>query len=184
MLGVNDVVAVYEDVRDGRRTQAAGVAEIQRLAGALATAINGMLATGARALVVTIPDMGLSPYAAKQETTRAGAKALLTELSYQFNAVLRTSIDPTRYDGRNYGLVLGDDVVGAMARAPSAFLTSPYNVTVAACTTTVLKDCTTTTLVTGASASSHLWASDRHLGPEAHRQMGLLAQSRAVNNPF
>lgn len=184
MLGVNDVIALYEDVRDGRRTQAAAVAEVQRVAAVLAGAVNGMLGTGARGLVVTVPDMGLSPYAARQETTKAGAKALLTQLSYQFNAVLRTSIDPTAYDGRNYGLVLADDVVGAMARAPGAFLTSPANATEAACTTASPKDCTTTTLVTGATSGSHLWASDRLLGPEAHRQLGLLAQSRAINNPF
>lgn len=184
MIGVNDVIAVYEDVRDGRRTRAAGIAEAQRLGGVLANAVNGVLATGARALVMTIPDMGLSPYAIAQDTTNAGAKALLSELSYQFNAFLRTSIDPTTYDGRNYGLVLADDVVSAMSRAPTAFLTAPSSATVAACTTASLRDCTTTTLVTGANATSHLWASDRHIGPEAHRQIGLLAQSRAVNNPF
>ena len=184
LIGVNDVIALYEDVRAGRRTQAAAVAEAQRLGVVLAQSINAVLGTGARALVLTIPDMGLSPYAATQEKTSAGAKALLTQLSYQFNALLRTSIDQTAYDGRNYGLVLGDDVVSAISRAPTAFLTAPHNVADAACTTASVKDCTTTTLVTGATSNSHLWASDRHVGPEAHRQMGLLAQARAVNNPF
>jgi len=184
MIGVNDIIALYEDARDGRRTQAAALAEAQRLGGVLATAINGLLGSGARALVLTVPDMGVSPYAINQEKTRPGARALLTRMSYDFNAILRTSIDQTSYDGRNYGLVLADDVVSAMARAPTAFLTSPHNATDAACTTASVKDCTTTTLVTGASFNSHLWASDRHLGPEAHRQIGLLAQSRAVNNPF
>jgi hypothetical protein len=34
-------------------------------------------------------------------------------LTYQFNAYLRTKIDSSAYDGRNYGLVLADDIVAA-----------------------------------------------------------------------
>ena len=45
-------------------------------------------------------------------------------------------------------------------------------------------DTTTSTLVTGASTGSHLWADDRHLGPDAHSRIGQQLQSRAVNNPF
>lgn len=184
MIGSNDMIAVWESVRDGRLTNAAAVAEAQRLGAVAAQGINALLASGARALVFTIPDMGLSPYALAQDQLKPGAKALLATLSYEFNAFLRTRIDPTKFDGRNYGLVLGDDVVTAMVRLPTGFLTAPYNVTEAACSSAAVLDCLTTTLVSGATTSSHLWASDRHIGPEAHRQIGLQAQSRAVNNPF
>jgi phospholipase/lecithinase/hemolysin len=184
MIGGNDMVALWEAVRDGRLTNAAAVAEAQRLGGVAAQAVNVLLATRARALVVTIPDMGLSPYALAQDQLRPGAKTLLATMSYEFNAFLRTRIDPTRFDGRNYALVLGDDVVTAMVRLPTGFLTAPYNVTDPACTTASVRDCLTTTLATGATTTSHLWASDRHIGPEAHRQIGLQAQSRSVNNPF
>jgi outer membrane lipase/esterase len=184
MLGANDVIALYEDVREGRRTEAQAVAEVQRLGILAADGVNTILATGARALVITIPDMGSSPYAIAQATTTGYAMTLMARLSYDFNANLRTQVDATRFDGRNYGLVLADDIVSAIVRAPTAFLLAPANVTEAACSTANVVDCLTTTLQTGATATSHLWASDRHLGPEAHRQIGLQAQTRAVNNPF
>ena len=85
---------------------------------------------------------------------------------------------------------LADDIVAAMNKFPTSYLASPYNVTVPACTSTKLTDCvltddtTTTTLVSGASSTSHLWASDRHLGPVAYAQIASQAISRAVNNPF
>jgi outer membrane lipase/esterase len=158
MLGANDVIALYEDVRDGRRTEAQAVAEVQRLGILAADGVNTILATGARALVITIPDMGSSPYAIAQATTTGYAMTLMARLSY--------------------------DIVSAIVRAPTAFLLAPANVTEAACSTANVVDCLTTTLQTGATATSHLWASDRHLGPEAHRQIGLQAQTRAVNNPF
>lgn len=184
MMGVNDVIAVYERFRNGQLTLAQAVAESQRLGTVTAAAVNAILGTGARALVFTIPDMSLSPYATAQETAKAGAKAALASMSYEFNAFLRTRIDPTKYDGRNYGLILADDIVTAMHISPTSFLLSPYNVTTAACTTTSVVNCLTTTLQTDAGTNTHLWASDRHLGPEAHVRIGSQAQARAANNPF
>ena len=72
------------------------------------------LATGARAIVITIPDMGLSPYAGNANKTNPGASALLSRLTTDFNGFLRTRINATAYDGRNYGLVLADDIVAAI----------------------------------------------------------------------
>lgn len=184
MIGPNDVIALYESVRAGQLSSAQAVAEAQRLGGLAADQVNNVLKAGARALVVTMPDMGLSPYAYAQELVNPGARALLATLSYDFNAYLRTRIDSTAYDGRNYGLVLADDIVSAIAKSPSSFLTSPAIGTEVACTTASAVDCLTTTLVSGASTNTHLWADDRHLGPDAHSRIGAQAQSRAVNNPF
>jgi hypothetical protein len=147
-----------------------------------------MLATGARALVMTVPNVSLTPYALNAGKTDANAKSLLDRLSYEFNGSLRTNILPN--DGRYFGLVLADDIVAVMHQNPQTYLESPYNATDAACTTAVAKDCvlttdtTTSTLVSGATMSNHLWATDRLIGPAAHSRIGQQALARAVNNPL
>ena len=190
-VGANDVIDMYERVKSGLiPTAAAASTEARRRGGVAAAQVNAILATGARALVVTVPDLGLSPYATKARLTDTTAVTVLGQLTANFNAALRTQIDSGAYDGRNYGLVLADDIVTAMNRFPTSYLASPYNVTVAACTTAQVSNCVltdsaaTTTLVSDASSTSHLWASDRHLGPAAISQIAQQALSRAVNNPF
>jgi hypothetical protein len=188
MIGGNDVIELFEQVRDGTRSSTDAIAEAQQRGLRAAAMVSGLLTTGAHVLVVTAPDLGLSPYAVAQELTYPGAAALLSKLSYELNGYLRTSVEPN--DGRFWGLVLADDIVAAMAKLPSSFLTSPAIANVAACTTASAIDCmltddtTTSTLVEGAGTGTHLWADDRHLGPAAHSRIGLQLQSRAVNNPF
>ena len=191
MMGTNDVIAVYEQVRAGTLTDAAGVAEVQRLGGVMAAQVNALLATGARAMIVTLPDLGVSPYAlAAQAAGDAKAVTRLTTLTYEFSARLRTEIDRTAYDGRNYGQVLADDVTAAMVRFPASFLSAPSNVTLAACASATPQACqiadtaADSTLAAGAGGNTHLWATDRLLGPVAHLQIGQQVVSRAVNNPF
>ena len=193
MIGNNDI-ELYERTRTGLSTSDA-LAEARRRGTLAADKISAILATGARALVVTIPDLSLSPYAVNAERTNPSARGQLANLTYEFNAYLRTRINPAAYDGRNYGLVLGDDLVSAMARNPGSNLSSPASTDVAACANlpdgssgdamaSAVLACNTTTLVTGAASNTHLWASDRHLGPNAHFRIGEQAVSRAVNNPF
>lgn len=188
MIGVHDVLAVYAQVKGGLMGEAGARAEIQRRGRAAAERVNNdILKTGARALLFTIPDLGLSPYAVAEQLSRANAKALLSQLTYDFNAELRTGIDATAYDGRNYGLVLADDVVAAIYKLPTAYLAAPASPDVAACDATkitAVTQCTTTTLVSGATSSSHLWADSIHMGPQAHGLIGSQAQTRALNNPF
>jgi hypothetical protein len=193
MIGTNDMIELYESVQSGL-SRSDAIAETQRRGARVAAFVNTVLKTGARAMVFTVPDMGLSPYAVNANQSDPGASQLLADLSAEFNAYLRLSIDSDNYDGRNYALVLVDDVVGAMARKPGSFLTSPAVANAAACTmptetnadsvAEAVLACTTTTLVEGASVNSHLWASDRHLGPAAHSRIAAQAQSRAVSNPF
>ena len=122
--------------------------------------------------MITIPDMGKSPFALAADKTDAGAAALMRTLSSEYNAALRLGIDATDYDGRNYGLVLADDVMAAIDRFPTSYLNSPSNITEPACPTVTADKCVltddvaTTTLVAAANANtnSYLWASDRHMG--------------------
>ena len=188
MIGTNDIIALYEQVRAGGLTGGQAIEEAKRLGQSAAVIISGALTTGARALVMTVPDVSLTPYALKAGKTDSNAGKLLYQMSYDFNGSLRTSILPN--DGRNFGLVLADDIVAVMQQRPSGYLESPFNVTDAACTTAGVLGCVLTTdsagttLVAGATLASHLWASDRHFGPNAHSRIGQQAVARAVNNPF
>lgn len=195
MIGANDMIDLYAQKKAGTLTAAQAEAEATRRGGVAAAQINRILRTGARALVITIPDMGTSPYALTADKTDAGAARLMSTLSTEYNAALRLGIDSTDFDGRNYGLVLADDVVAAMARFPGSFLSSPSNVADAACNSATPDTCVltdskdTTTLVDGAKnatapTNAYLWATDRHLGPVALTQIANQAISRAINNPF
>ncbi len=142
----------------------------------LAEQINRMVGQGARVVVSTIPDLGLSPYGIAQGAE--GAR-LLSDLSAALNGRIRATIIN---DGRLIGLVLADEFVQVAARAPSAF--GLTNSTQAVCKVAP-PDCTTKTLVDGAtSAYVYLWANDRWFAPGGQRQLGLLAAARATLNPF
>jgi outer membrane lipase/esterase len=192
MIGANDMIDLYERKLAGTLTAAQATAEATRRGRVAAGQINQILASGARALVFTIPDMGKTPYAVNANKTDATAAALMTTLTTEYNAALRLGIDSTDYDGRNYGLVLADDVLAAIVRFPTSFLGSPSNVKEAVCPTVTADRCVltdsdaTTTLVAAAqkTTNTYLWASDRHMGAVAHAQIGSQALSRAINNPF
>lgn len=193
MIGNNDIIELYERTQSGM-APADAMAEARRRGGLVAAQVNAMLATGARAIVFTVPDLSSSPYAARASLSDPGASKLLSDLTYQFNAYLRTKIDSNAYDGRNYGLVLADDIVAAMARSPASFLTSPAVANAPACilpdatsadaVATAVLACDLNTLVDGATATAYLWASDRHIGSGAHNSIGSQAAARARGNPF
>jgi lysophospholipase L1-like esterase len=187
MIGANDVIDLHAQRMAGTQaTDALAIAEAKRRGGVAAAQINRVLGSGARALVLTIPEMGKSPYAVSRG---ANAVALLTALTTAYNTALRLGIDSTDFDGRNYGLVLSDDVVSVMTKFPASYLSSPQNVTASVCDSASMpQGCL---IVTGATApavniasNTHLWASDRHLGPVAHAQIGAQALSRVIHNPF
>ena len=202
LIGSNDIIDLYERTLSGL-SPADALAQAQSRGTAAAEIVNQLLATGARGLVITVPDLSLSPYAVNANKTNPGASALLSSLTYEFNAYLRTRIDASRFDGRNYGLVLADDIVAAMSKLPTSFLTAPAVASASACliadglgadlvasellkcnSTATVSGATEVKLVDGAVSGSHLWASDRHIGPSAHARIGSQAQSRAATNPF
>lgn len=183
LIGANDIIELNEQVRAGSLSAADATAEAKRRGVHLAERINTILAAGAKALVVTIPDMGLSPYAIKLEKTSAGTQARMSSMSYDFNAAVRTNIDQTRFDGRNYGLVLADDTVKSIARFPGSF--GYGNVTDGVCLV-ALPNCTSAAadLVSGATLDGYMWSDDLHLSPSLHSRIGSQALTRALNNPF
>ena len=188
-FGTNDVIQVYEQFAAGKVTQAAALAEVQARGAAAADQINLLLASGAKALVFLAPQMGVSPYAyARQAAGDAGAPQFLNDLTYQFNGYLRTRIDAKRFDARNFGLIITDDVVAAVAKTPSgytSYLASPYDVANAECVA-ALPNCTTATadVVSGGGSSTHLWAGDRWLAYPGHALLANQALSRLANLPL
>lgn len=189
MIGTNDVLELYAQKAAGTLTAAQATTEATRRGAVAAGQINRLLGTGARALVFTIPELGKSPFAVAATTTDAGAATLITNLTTAYNTALRLNIDSTDFDGRNYGLVLVDDTVAAMVKFPTSYLSSPANTTAALCATAGLpQGCLvvvdTTTPANNVASNTHLWSTDRLLGPVAHTQIGSQALSRVTNNPF
>ena len=174
-----------------------GAAALKQVAGPLAriepvARSNALLITdrGAKVIVSTIPDVGLTPYAIAREVTNPGSIARLSELTEKFNTKLRLKLRDVRDGGRAVGLVLADELVLSMSRFPATY--GLINITEGVCST-ALPGCDMTTLLTttlnpAPAATSYgndcLWADETHLGANAQNRLGALAVSRARNNPF
>jgi phospholipase/lecithinase/hemolysin len=181
MVGLNDIIDQFEnfsgakdcDTNPDRDHATPLEAELRTRGEQVAAQVNRLAAADTRIIVITVHDVGLTPYARTRD-----ASALLTCLTSAFNSGLRVNI---LQDGRFIGLVLADDLTQAMTRAQNVY--SLANVTDAACAVAP-PDCTTTTLVSGATDANFLWADDRHFGPAFHARLAPFAIARARNNPF
>jgi outer membrane lipase/esterase len=180
LAGANDIVELY--LQFPGREEADIASELRGRGKQLALQVNRLVELGAKVIVSTVPDMGLTPFAVKQrdEFSDTDRAALLTRLTQAFNEQLGVNI---LLDGRFIGLVQADLRVQAMVKSPGAF--GLANVTQAACIdTALLPDCTTQTLVDGAGAGNWLWADDLRLGFPAQQQLAAAAIDRARRNPF
>ncbi len=184
LIGGNDLFELFGAVRAGTLTAADAEAAAQQRGRHAADQVNAILATGARAIVATTPDVSLAPEVVAADKLDPGAAALMSRLVYAFNSRLRTGIDSTRFDGRNYGLVLADDMVQVMVKAPASFVLT--NVVDAVCLAASARDCTSAAadLVAGGTSSTHLWADARHLSTPGQSRLASQALARAVGNPF
>ena len=178
LVGVNDVLELYRQY-DGSN-EAALLAEVRERGNRAAAIVNRLIALGAKVILANIPDMGLTPLAKTEQAahTDTDRAALLTRLSGAFNERLGVSI---LIDGRYVALVQMDQRVQAVVRSPGSFTMT--NASDAACTTPP-PDCTSTTLVTGAGASTYLWAGEVLLSYAGQAQLASLAIARAQRNPF
>jgi len=180
MIGMNDILEIYAQFpRIGR----AELIEQARVRGrTLGSLVNQLATSGPAVVVLTVPDIGQSPFALAQNLSTGDATraALLTDMVAAFNN--RMSVELIN-DGRLIGLVYGDLEVQNEVKFLASY--GLVNVTAPACKdTAVLPDCTTATLVDTATASTWLWADSLRLSPVAQARLGLLAQSRAQGNPF
>ena len=186
MLGMNDILELYAQYPTLSRADL--IAAAQARGTALGGQINQLALRGPAVVVLTVPDIGLSPFAQAQNTSSGDAtrSALISELTRVFNDRMSLALIN---DGRLIGLVYADIEVQNHVKFAATF--GLVNVVAGACTT-ALPGCTSATLVpanatTGAAAASAatwLWADNLRLSPFAQGRLGQLANARARGNPF
>jgi outer membrane lipase/esterase len=135
-------------------------------------------------LIATIPDVGITPFAASEGSANA---TILSTLTARFNSKLRIGLIN---DGHMIGLILLDEAVQAAKKSGTINATDP------ACdAAAILPDCSLLTLTTaatttmptpptGATVTSWLWADATRLGVYGQSTLSALAATRAQGNPF
>jgi phospholipase/lecithinase/hemolysin len=186
MIGQNDILALYAQYPAVSESELSGRAEA---AGTLVgEQVNRLADAGVKVLLATIPDTGVTPFAAKQKAAHADTDraALLTRLSQRFNAKIRATIEN---DGRRIGLILLDEMVSAIGKFRG--LEGFNNASVGACdlsksqlTPPSSLDCSNLTLISGAGSNTFLWADDFNLSSGGQEEFGERATRRAEDNPF
>ena len=185
MVGMHDIIDVYENFAGSKycdpdtRVNTDIENELRARGHHVAEQVNRLVAAGARVVLSTVHDLGLTPYALAKDAASPGQAAQLACLTVTYNTRLRVDIVQ---DGRYIGLVLADDATQQAVRFPSLFL-GLSNTSAKACATAP-PACTSNTLVTGASTGNFLWADDLHFAQVMHSHLATLAITRARNNPF
>lgn len=184
MVGTQDVRAAYDKVvaTPAVFTEAQATAAVEQAGSDVAAQVNRIAQAGAKVLVVTLINLGTTPWGVSQGAAEA---ALLSRLTASFNTKLRIGL---LNDGHLIGLVLADETFSSIVQSTGGFA----NLTASACgdtaqlvsDTSQLLNCTPATLVTGATATTWLWAGPWHLGPGGQATLGSLAVTRATGNPF
>lgn len=179
LVGANDVVAQFAQYSTLGEDQL--LANLDAAAIELANQVNRLADLGAKVLISTIPNVGLTPFAGDRSVgSTDGNPALLSRLSTRFNDTLLVNLTN---DGHRIGLVQLDEYLRAIDRATQAGQGGVANTTLPACAV-ALPHCTTNTLVADAVGATWLWADDRHLAPVGQAGLASLATTRAQNNPF
>jgi hypothetical protein len=180
MIGMHDILELYG--RYPTDSAAVLLEEARNRATTYGQRINDLARSGPAVVVLTVPDLGLTPFARAQNTATGdtGRSRLLSQLTEAFNNRMSVTLIN---DGRLIGLIYADTESQNMVRFPSSF--NLTNVVDAACLATApLPGCNTGTLISDATGSNHLWADDLHPGPPLQSRLGSLAEFRAKNNPF
>jgi len=181
LAGQNDILEQYALVKAGTVTEAQAQSTIEQAGTDLAGQVNRIGLAGAKVLISTVVDVGTTPFGLAENTTTPGRAAFLSLLSTRFNSKLRIALIN---DGKMTGLVLTDETISSAVKNPGV---SFIDVVTPVCDTTkapTLPQCTTATLITGASGDAYLWADTLHLSSGGQRAVGALAVTRAVGNPF
>ena len=182
LIGVNDVVSIYERYERSEITGAEATALAEQAGETVAAQISRITDSGGRVIIATVPDVGVTPYARDKGLD---ARALLSALTARMNARLLVTIDN---DGRKTGLIELNPYLVSVVTNPAAY--AYVNVSEAACLPAYpLPNCTAVTLKKGAddvpaTPNTWLWANSLQFSAGAHLQLGNLASSRAHNQPF
>ena len=179
LAGANDILDLYAQYPG--RSAGSLVDEARARGERLANVVNRLVALGVKVVVSDLPDLGLSPYAVAQralDPTGVDRAAVISNLVTAFNEQLGVKVV---LDGRFVGLVQAQLRFQAIGRSPASF--GLVNITDHLCLV-ALPNCTTNTLVAGASSAQYLWADDTRLSTAGHAQLASLAIDRAQRNPF
>jgi len=182
LIGQNDVLAAYVQFPSVPETQL--IANLENAGKALGEQVNRLAATGAKVLIATIADVGLTPFAAdqKKNNTDTDRAALLSRLTARFNASMRATIIN---DGRMIGLILFDEYTQTVYRIVNAGgFTNVLDAVCDPAKAPTILDCTSLTLVANGNATTYLWGDATHLSAGGQLALGTLARQRASNNPF
>lgn len=180
LVGMHDILELYGQYPT--RSADDLLTEARTRAVTLGNTVNSLARAGPAVVVLTIPDISLSPFAISADAAAGdnSRSSLLRELVKAFNDRMSVTLIN---DGRLIGLVYGDLETQNNAKFPASY--GLTNVTEAACRVTApLPTCTTSTLVPNATAAGHMWADALNLGPTVQTRLGVLAQNRAISNPF
>lgn len=180
MAGANDIWELYEQYPS--QSEETLLADARNRADQLAGIVNRLVGMGAKVVVANLPDLGLSPYARLETENNASTgfsrAALITRLTNAFNERLGVKV---LLDGRYVGLVQMDLRTQAIGRSPGSF--GFTDISTGICTVAI-PACTTSTLLTGSTTSTYLWADDKHLSTGGQTQLASLALDRVRRNPF
>jgi phospholipase/lecithinase/hemolysin len=186
LVGQHDILdayAQYPTVGEAELT-----ADLEAIGTQLGQQVNLITDTGAKVLLSTVFNQGITPFAAAEKAANADTDraALLQRLTDRFNAAMRNTIVN---DGHKIGLILTDEYFNTIYTTVNGG--GFTNVVAAACDLTQSQlvppsslDCTSLTLVSGATVTNYLWADSIHLSGAAQLQLGQIAVTRASNNPF
>ena len=178
--GANDVLELYAQYPT--LSEASLLAEARARGERLAAVVNRLVNLGAKVIVANLPDMGMTPYARAEALAHAGSgfdrAAFMTRLSTAFNERLGVSVV---LDGRYVGLAQMDLRSQAARISPQSF--GLVDVSTAVCVA-ALPNCSTATLVAGATAASYLWADGTRMAPGGQSILTTLGLERARRNPF
>ncbi len=186
LAGQNDIMAAYGTYRT--TDQAAGLVLMRTKGAQLGAIINDIVATGARVVYLTVPNMGLAPAAAADPAyARDLTKAFNSgyqevgglELTVQTNGHKIVKVDGYTQINNiavSYPATAACNPVATAVKAPNGAAVSTLDPAQQA--RALLLNCASDNLVPGATLLSHLWADDQHLSPVGHNGLAALAVAR------
>jgi phospholipase/lecithinase/hemolysin len=185
-VGMHDILNEYKANATGDETVL--LSDMKDQGVKLAGIVNQIENSGAKVILMTVPDMSTSPFAfTESQKGDFDRLQLLQDMSTQFNLGLITNFIN---DGSRIGLVQVDDYLTNAVRNPSGNgFVQLANEVYGCLDSAPLPTCNDDTLrndpTTGQAATAHfLWADATHLGATMQNELGNAASSRAHSNPF
>ncbi len=171
-LPMADVLSALAAVKASTLTETAALAQVDAVGRAHVVQVKRLLAAGAKyVLVLGMYHLGTSPFAIAQ-----GQVALATSLSQKLNDAFKT-------DAVNLGanLLFVDTAFLVNRNVLTGSVYGFTNFNTAICTTADASTCSSSTLLSGATAAQYVFADGIHLTPTCNQQLGDYAYTQLAN---